>query len=273
MLYPIKRAIKPVLGVPVSYRRKREYKSQWRKLNSRVGYYRNYKRGQNLTKNVYWFKTCGDIKAVDPGTIFLRISANDTYPIPSFVNECRNWSQYKVLKVIIKAIPAYVGSETFTVASPPGGAYRRGNCISYIVQANQASAVPSQPTEGNIANILGYPSAKLHQPRATVKRWMNRTSGGRYADWAFINHPTPLGEPSIDTDVWNSEIRIFGDGFGVGNDALNNKPYYFVEYYFKVVFRSRWRGGVIQTPLPLPISNNNNNDEGNNENNDEEIPR
>lgn len=251
-----------------SKKKSRGYTSQKKKLDSRIGRYKPYKRGQNMTKNAYWFKSCGDIQsygATPPAgnaNIFLRTTPNDIFPIPSFINECRNWSAYKIVKVICKYIPAYVGSETTQLQAGQQNRFQRGNCVTYIVQGAQVVNVPSQPVQGYLSQLMGYPSAKLHQPRATIKRWMNRPSGGRYFDWTFINHPQPTAgvpspTPNIANDAWDSEIRIFGDGYGLGSGPLGqNKPYYFVEKYFKVVFRSRWRGGTIQPlsiPQPLPV--------------------
>lgn len=195
--------------------------------------------GQNLGKNVFWFKKCSDIPADGSGNLFLRINANDTFPIPNFVNMCRSFEQYKVLKVIAKFYPAFVGSETTTQTATNNG-FRRGNVITWIDQP----PLGLQPTGGQISTLMGFPSARLHQTRATIKRWMNRPSGGRFMDWAYITHPTALGVPQIAPDAWNSEIRIFGDNFST--TPQNNKPYFFVEYLFQVVFRSVYRGGPPQ---------------------------
>lgn len=190
---------------------------------------------QNLSTTSMWFKKAGDITAASPaGTFFLRITPNDTYPIPSFVNVCRNWEQYKVLKVIAKFYPAFVGSESSTVAVT---GYRRGNVCTWIDQP----PLGQQPGAGDITTLMGFPSCKLHQSRATIKRWMNRPPGGRTMDWNYITHPTALGVPSVTPDVWNSEIRIFGDNFSTS--VTSQKPYFFIEYLFKVVFRSRYRAG------------------------------
>ena len=216
-------------------RKRRAYnRYKRRKANNKV------KRiGQNLGKNVFWFKKCGDIKASGSDEIFMRITPNDTFPIPKFINTCRSFEQYKVLKVIVKFYPAYVGSES-TTQTPTNNGFRRGNVITWIDQP----PLGLQPMSGQIANLMGFPSSRLHQTRATIKRWMNRPSGGRTADWAYITHPTALGVPTVQPDPWNSEIRIFGDNFST--TPQNNKAYFFVEYLFKVVFRSEWRGGPPQ---------------------------
>ena len=190
---------------------------------------------QNLGTSAMWFKKSGDITAASPqGVLFDLFSPNDVFPIPSFVNVCRNWEQYKVVRVIVKFYPAFVGSETSTIAA---AGFRRGNVITWIDQP----PLGQQPASGDITILMGFPSAKLHQSRATIKRWMNRPSGGRYANWAFITHPTALGVPTIVPDDWDSQIRMFGDNFST--NATTNKPYYFYEALFKVVFRSRYRGG------------------------------
>lgn len=210
--------------------RRRARKRGRRKARARAGNF-----NQNLSSMSMWFKTAGDITAnPSNNTIYSNTNANNVFPVPSFVNVCRNWEQYKVVKVIVKYYPAYVGSETSTAVD---NGYRRGNVITFIDQPPLAQ----QPQAGSIANLMGFPSAKLHQTRSTIKRWMNRPSGGRTADWSYISHPTALGVPNVQPDFWESEIICFGDNFSTS--ATSNKAYFFVERLFKVVFRSRWRGG------------------------------
>lgn len=207
----------------------RRRRRRQRKPRARAGNF-----NQNLGKDVLWFKTVGDIVGTGSGTLYLNTQANDVFPIPAFVNMCRSWEQYKVLKVIVKFHAAYVGSETSTGA--PAG-YRRGNTVTWIDQP----PLQAQPTAGQIATVMGFPSAKLHNSRATIKRWMNRPSGGRTADWAYITHPTAVGLPTVAPDRWDSRIVLFGDDFSVSGQS--SKPYYFYEALYKVVFRSRYRGG------------------------------
>ena len=234
--------MKPVIGVPIktsSYRPR--YKRRWRR--------RRYTRGpttrrpryrsrwnQNLSTRAMWFKKCGDLGLTGDGIVNDIITANDSFPIPSFVNECRSWEQYKVLRVVVKYYPAYVGSESVTQSL---GGYRRGNVVTWI---EQPPFNAPNPNAGSISVLMGYPSAKLHQPRSTIKRWMNRPSGGRYLPWSFITHPTALGLPTIAPDTWDTQLRLFGDGFSAAT-AGPQRPYFFYEALFKVVFRSRYRGG------------------------------
>lgn len=204
------------------------------------------KRGQNLSTSVQWFKKCGDIKAASPGgIIFDRITPNDVFPVPAFINVCRNWEQYKVLKVVAKYYPAYVGSESSTSAV---AGYRRGNTVTYI---DQPPLNVGTPNPGAITVIMGFPSAKLHQSRATVKRWMTRPRGAVTNEWSLISHPTALGPPTIDPDSWISEIRMFGDNYST--NPTTQKAYWFTEMWFRVVFRSKYRGGPPipgQPPVP-----------------------
>lgn len=209
-----------------------------RRYNRRKGYRKNKiaRIGQNLGKDIFWYKKASDLQAASPsGTMFLVITPGDVYPIPAFVNTCRAYEQYKVLKVIAKFYPAFVGSETSTSAV---AGYRRGNVITWVDQP----PLGLQPQSGEISKLMGFPSSRLHQSRATIKRWMTRPSGGRFADWAYIRHPTALGVPDVAPDDWNSQIRIFGDNFSV--NPTTQKPYFFVEYMFQVVFRSKYRGGT-----------------------------
>ena len=191
---------------------------------------------QNQGTHVEWFKSTGDITSSPQGTIWLPTSANDVFPIPSFVTACRAWEQYKVLKVIVKFYAAYVGSES---DQPTPAGYRRGNTVTYIDQP----PLQAQPSAGQISTVMGFPSAKLHQSRMTIKRWMSRPSGGRFMDWAYITHPTAIGLPTIAQDAWSSRICLFGDGFAP-QPATATRPYWFVETLYKVVFRSKYRSGA-----------------------------
>lgn len=188
---------------------------------------------QNQSTNVEWFKEVGDITASPNGTCYLTTSPNDIFPTPSFINSCRSWEQYKVLKVIVKYYSAYVGSE-----ANAGAGFRRGNTVTYIDQP----PLQGQPQPGQVSTVMGFPSAKLHQSRATIKRWMNRPSGGRTADWSYITHPTAIGLPQIAPDPWISRIVMFGDDF-TPTGAVGGRPYWFTETLYKVIFRSKWRGG------------------------------
>lgn len=188
---------------------------------------------QNTGTHVEWFKNAGDVSASPNGSIWLPTSANDIFPTPSFINECRGWEQYKVLKVIVKFYAAFVGSE-----GDNGTGMHRGNTITFIDQP----PLQQQPQPGQISVVMGFPSAKLHQTRSTIKRWMTRPSGGRFADWAYITHPTAIGLPQVSPDAWTSRICIFGDDFSPSTQA-GGRPYYFTETLYKVVFRSKYRGG------------------------------
>jgi len=200
-----------------------------RRVRARAGNF-----NQNMGTNIEWFKSAGDVSASPNGTIWLPTSANDLFPTPSFVNAARSWEQYKVLKVIVKFYAAFVGSEGAIATG-----LHRGNTITFIDQP----PLQNQPTPGQIGVVMGFPSAKLHQTRSTIKRWMTRPSGGRFADWGYITHPTAIGLPTIAPDAWTSRICVFGDDFTPSAQA-GNRPYYFTETLFKVVFRSKYRGGA-----------------------------
>lgn len=219
---PFRRTRKPAARAPRRrvYRRRRPARKTFR---------------QNQGTHVEWFKDVGDITSSPTGTTWLPTSPNDVFPIPSFVNTCRSWEQYKVLKVIVKFYAAYVGSESNTA----GAGFRRGNTCTYIDQP----PLQAQPTAGQISTVLGFPSAKLHQSRTTIKRWMSRPSGGRTMDWAYITHPTAVGLPVISQDSWISRICMFGDDFQPAAVPGGGRPYWFVETLYKVIFRSKYRGG------------------------------
>lgn len=189
--------------------------------------------GQNLTRNVFWFKTTGPIE-VDPATgrIFQRFAPTGVVLSPAFMNFARSYEQYKVLKVIVRFFPASVGSEGINPEH-----FHRGNVCTYIDQP-PISATP--PTA--IDEVMNLPSCRIQQPRRFTSRYMNRPRGGRTNVWPLIDHVAPGGAPAVNDDTWISQVNLFGDNFAPGPlpGGVTMPPYYFYEVLYKVVFRGRY---------------------------------
>jgi len=187
---------------------------------------------QNLSKNVFWFKTTGAI-SVDSSTGFLNKSwaPHQVTLVSGFLNYTRSYEAYKVLTMIVKIFPASVGSE-----SVHPSLFQRGNVCTWV---DQPPLLPGTPE--SINEVLGLPSAKLTQPRSNIKRWVNRTRGAKPNQWGLIDHDQQ-GDPAITTETWLTSIKLFGDNFGKGpiDTGVPAPPYYFYEQYFKVLFRSRY---------------------------------
>lgn len=213
-----------------NYRRRRP---AYRKPNygRRSKFSKSARRSQGLSRNVFWFKHTGSIQANtgDAGRAFYAFGANDATIFNGFRNFARCFEQYKVLKVSIKFFPANIGSEDAPPLIPPQ-TFHRGNVCTWIDQPPLTNAQPA-----GINTVLSMPSAKLHPCRSVFKRWMKRPSGARTNTWTMINHDAQ-GSPIPQIDAWLSQIRFLGDNFGM----INNIPYYFVEEYVQVIFRSRY---------------------------------
>lgn len=188
---------------------------------------------QNLTRNVFWFKETGPLQVqttgANQGEIFQRYAPSQVATVQAFVRFAYSYEQYKVLKMVVKWIPASVGSEAVNPEI-----FHRGNICTWIDQP----PIEVNPPNG-INDVMSRPSCKLHQPRRTMIRWMNRPRGGRFLDWGRIEH-TQGGAPGIPQDSWDSQIKIYGDNFGFGNAQIDVTPYYYVEIWYKVIFRSRY---------------------------------
>lgn len=186
---------------------------------------------QNLTRNVFWFKETGPIEVLQNGTITKRVTPQQVSSLSAFQNYARSYEQFKVLKVVVKYIPASVGSESVNPQL-----YHRGNVVTWIDQPPLAAAAPS-----SINEIMSMPSSRLHQPRSSMKRWINRPRGGRYLDWTHIDHDN-AGDPAVELETWDSTVNLYGDNFGIGPfpGQATTPPYYFVEIWWKVLFRVRY---------------------------------
>lgn len=189
--------------------------------------------GQNLTCNVFWFKITGQINTLggpNTGIVFQRFLPNQITLNSQFDRYGWLYEQFKVLQMNVKFFPANVGAEQVsTIAALPN--YIRGNILTYTEQAPIAANPPT-----NIGSVMSLPSARIHQPRSLIKRWINRPRGGRYLDWTLIDHVAATGAPAFQTEAFDSQIRIYG------NNWINDTtvPVYFYEQYFKVIFRSRY---------------------------------
>lgn len=196
---------------------------------------RMQRRNQNLTRNVFWFKTTGGILVEDAPSslIHFRAGSQGVATNNGFQNFARSYEQYKVLKIIVKFFPASVGSESVNPNN-----FHRGNIVTWVDQPPESIANPS-----NIQQVMGLPSAKIHQPRSFMKRYINRPRGARENRWALIDRQlTPPHDPIIQLDSWGTQIKLFGDNFGSGPlpSGLPPPPYYFYEVLYKVVFRARY---------------------------------
>ena len=187
--------------------------------------------GQNLTRNVFWFKETGPIEVSPEGVLTKRIAPSQVSGVSAFLNYARSYEQFKVLKLVVKYIPASVGSEA---VNP--NLFHRGNVVTWIDQPPLAGSAPA-----SINEVMALPSAKLHQPRRYMKRWINRPRGGRTNDWTYIDH-TEDGDPAVEAEKWVSTINLYGDNFGTGPFPGTGAvpPYYFIEIWWKVLFRCRY---------------------------------
>lgn len=195
---------------------------------------------QNLTREVRWFKRVASVNTVTPQG-WLRYTVNPS-SAPTTLQEAIQftkfgsiWEEYKLLKMIVKFYPAHLGSESLVTPIGPAGPgqweprFYRGNVVSWVDPQGDSQAIT------NIVLVMGKPSARLHQPRHFIKRWLDRPRSG-YPTWGTIAQDGIIQNP----DPWNGMIRLFGEGFSPPQQSEPDlQVYYYAEVLYKVMFRSR----------------------------------
>ncbi len=195
---------------------------------------------QNLTREVRWFKSVGSLNTETPaGWIRFTMSPNaggftNIEQAIQFTKFGSIWEEYKVLKMIARFTPAHVGTESIVDDGAVPGTnwaprYYRGNLVTWVDPQGDSSGIT------NIISVMGKPSARLHQPRHFIKRWLDRPRSG-FPTWGTLNPNGTVNNP----DGWNGMIRAFGESFTppqVTNPNL--QVFYYVEILYKVMFRSR----------------------------------
>lgn len=229
------------------FRQRRKYRPTRRRgrttrVGAPLGRAPRWRRGtrvaQNLTRNVFWFKVVDSINSSStvPGTLWYEARPQNVFESDSWNNIAGLFKQFKCLSMMTKIYPANVGAETIGIAGGPGtqlqDRFYRGDCVSWADLDGNASFPPT-----SIAAKMGNPSARLFNPRAYHKRWLNRPRG--YPEWDGIGLPPVVGgQPPIEpsTNYWNPSIQVFGQNF---SSPVAGLPHFYVLRLYKVMFRSR----------------------------------
>lgn len=195
---------------------------------------------QNLTREVRWFKGVGALNTETPqGWLRFTMAPNqggftNIEQAIQFTKFGSIWEEYKVLKMIARFTPSHVGSESIVddgaqPATNWAPRFYRGNVVTWCDPQGDSAGIT------NIISVMGKPSARIHQPRHFIKRWLDRPRSG-YPTWGTLNQNGTINAP----DPWNGSIRLFGEGFTPPQVANPNlQVYYYVEILYKVMFRSR----------------------------------
>lgn len=188
--------------------------------------------GQNLTREVRWFKDVGPVSSQLGGFVNDSITGAAVAGSQQFDLFGRIWEEYKVLKIIVKWFPANVGGESLQAPSGTGvpvGAplLQRGDCVTWI-----DPNTPTPPPPSSINDVMGKSSAMIVQPRRLQKRWMSRPRG--YPTWGSIG---PNGIIA-NLDPWDGSINMYGDNF-TPSIAPGQQVFFWRIAYYKVLFRSR----------------------------------
>lgn len=218
-------------------RRPRQYANRSRRYSSRrVGasmyrpsFTRTRRIQQNLTRYIGWFKNVQAITSDTAGNIGFSVTSENVASIDDFITFGTLYSQFKVLKVIVKFFPANVGGESQQILTPGAGQgfplLQRGDALTYTGKVSGSSV---------LVDIINRSSARLVQPRRYHKRWVDRPHG--YPDWGELS-----STGSVTTaDTWDDEsgIHMVGENF-TPTQAPGQQNFFYVMTLFKVLFRSR----------------------------------
>lgn len=195
------------------------------------------RRQQNLTRLVQYFKNVQTI-ASDNLTDLLNYGVNsrNVADAGEFQTYATLYSEYKVLKISVKYIPANVGGESTVIGPSPGGNFRasfvRGDAVTWVDTDTPQPPLPPFPVPASIEAVINKSSARIIQPRRTHYRWVNRSRG--YPTWGKTDNAGNITA----ADLWQPSLRMYGTGFTPSNvPGIQN--YFYVMVTFKVLFRSR----------------------------------
>ena len=197
---------------------------------SRPRFTRRKRVGQNLTREIKWFKRVQAITSDTAGNIGFDVSSVNVDTVPDFITYGTLYSQYKVLKVMCKFFPSNVGGESLQIINTGAGQsfplLQRGDALTY-------TGKPAVTGLG-IADIIQRSSARLIQPRRFHKRWVDRAYG--YPTWGELNPSGGVVTP----DPWDDEsnITMIGENF-TPTQAPGQQNFFYVMTLWKVLFRSR----------------------------------
>jgi len=236
--------------------KKRGYSKRYRKRGTKTGapltrnkWTRSKRVGQNLTRDVRWFKSVRTITSNDNGNFRQIYQPGDITDCFDWAKWASIWEEYKVLQVVVKFLPSAVGSESLQEAPNPAtvpgnqATFKRGNAVTWVDQGELDVPGGLQA----IQRIIVRPSARLISTRRYHKRYINRPNGN--PSWGRLD---PDGTIAINDEWVDSRIQIFGENF-TPLSAAGGQNWYYVMIAFKVIFRGRQDlpdPGILPVPTP-----------------------
>lgn len=225
--------------MPFKIKRKRPRRKRRRGGNTmaaplvRVNWNRSRRVAQNLTRDCRWFKFVDTIATITAqGWLRYRMAPDFAPNIEQYIQFSKYGSlfeEYKIIKMSCTFIPAHVGSESLTTDS--GGTLQptfvRGNVVTWVDPQGDSTPVTA------IQTVMGRPSARIHNPRRTVRLSLDRPPTG-YPLWGKLSETGTVSTP----DTWVGDLNMFGTGF-TPPGVVATPVYYYVVSAYKVLFRSR----------------------------------
>lgn len=184
---------------------------------------------QNLTRQVVWFKRVQTISSDTAGKLGFLVQSDNVDTVDDFVTYATLYSQFKVLKIVVKFFPANVGGEGQQILSGGGiglPQFQRGDCCTYTGT--------EFPGISSITDVINRSSSRLVAPRRYHKRWVDRPKG--YYEWGELDSLGGVTEP----DKWKEEsgIHMYGENF-TPVQAPGQQNFFYVMTLWKVIFRSK----------------------------------
>ena len=185
------------------------------------------KRHFQVSTDVKYFKVCQTLVIDDTGTSFFSWRTQDIVDNPpsgfNYMKEL--YDQYKCLGIQVKLFPANVGTEG---APNPQGSFRRGDCVIWSDQREEATALA--PT--SIEEILSDGSAKIINARRPYKRSIFRSRG--YPSWGSTQNL------STEPDPWGGAIYLYQDKCApIPIPPQRGTQLWYCTLLYKILFRGR----------------------------------
>jgi len=183
-----------------------------------------YKRYNNLSTKVFYFKESGEITTGTTGTFFVNWNVqNIVTAAPAQVADVfKLYDEFKVLAMSVKLFPANVGIESDTAILGSNGLLRGDQIVWSDQKGNVTVTAPA-----NIQAIINQGSARLINPRNPYARTLYRAKGN--TEWGKCENP------AVVPDSWDGSVSIYGQE--TTNVALR-KLWYWSRTY-KIIVRGR----------------------------------
>lgn len=185
--------------------------------------------GQNLTRDVKWFKSVVAVTSDNAGRITRRFPTGNVEIAGDFNIYGVFYEEFKVITMIVKLFPANVGGESVQTNQGPNPSipvFQRGDICSWVDQLGD------DPLPAGIDDVINRSSCRLFQPRRYHKRYVNRPRD--YPGWGKVNDSGVI----TTEDPWNCAIRLYGDNF-TPISAPGQQNFFWAQIMYKVLYRNK----------------------------------